>query len=228
MGLINFFFNGESRRNMRRLEKMATQVEALEPKYAALTDAELRAQTDVLKGRLANGETLDDILYDAFAVVREAAWRVLKLKHYHVQIIGGICLHQGRIAEMKTGEGKTLVATLPAYLNALTGKGVHIVTVNDYLARRDAEWMGKVHRFLGLTVGVVVPGMDDAAKKQAYNCDITYATNNELGFDYLRDNLKTDIRRMVQRELEFAIVDEVDSILIDEARTPAHHFGQGR
>ena len=227
MGLINFFFNGESRRNMRRLEKMATQVEALEPKYAALTDAELRAQTDVLKGRLAKGETLDDILYDAFAVVREAAWRVLKLKHYHVQIIGGICLHQGRIAEMKTGEGKTLVATLPAYLNALTGKGVHIVTVNDYLARRDAEWMGKVHRFLGLTVGVVVPGMDDAAKKQAYNCDITYATNNELGFDYLRDNLKTDIRRMVQRELEFAIVDEVDSILIDEARTPLIISGKG-
>ena len=227
MGLINFFFNGESRRNMRRLEKMATQVEALEPKYAALTDAELRAQTDVLKGRLAKGETLDDILYDAFAVVREAAWRVLKLKHYHVQIIGGICLHQGRIAEMKTGEGKTLVATLPAYLNALTGKGVHIVTVNDYLARRDAEWMGKVHRFLGLTVGVVVPGMDDAAKKQAYNCDITYATNNELGFDYLRDNLKTDIRRMVQRDLEFAIVDEVDSILIDEARTPLIISGKG-
>ena len=227
MGLINFLFNGESRRNMRRMEKMAAQVEALEPKYAAMTDAELRAQTGALKERLAGGETLDAILYDAFAVVREAAWRVLKLKHYHVQIIGGICLHQGRIAEMKTGEGKTLVATLPAYLNALTGKGVHIVTVNDYLARRDAEWMGKVHRFLGLTVGVVVPGMDDAAKKQAYNCDITYATNNELGFDYLRDNLKTDIRRMVQRELAFAIVDEVDSILIDEARTPLIISGKG-
>ena len=211
MGLINFLFNGESRRNMRRMEKMAAQVEALEPKYAAMTDAELRAQTGALKERLAGGETLDAILYDAFAVVREAAWRVLKLKHYHVQIIGGICLHQGRIAEMKTGEGKTLVATLPAYLNALTGKGVHIVTVNDYLARRDAEWMGKVHRFLGLTVGVVVPGMDDAAKKQAYNCDITYATNNELGFDYLRDN----------------IVDEVDSILIDEARTPLIISGKG-
>ena len=227
MGLINFLFNGESRRNMRRMEKMAAQVEALEPKYAAMTDAELRAQTGALKERLAGGETLDAILYDAFAVVREAAWRVLKLKHYHVQIIGGICLHQGRIAEMKTGEGKTLVATLPAYLNALTGKGVHIVTVNDYLARRDAEWMGKVHRFLGLTVGVVVPGMDDAAKQQAYNCDITYATNNELGFDYLRDNLKTDLRRMVQRELAFAIVDEVDSILIDEARTPLIISGKG-
>ena len=211
MGLINFFFNGESRRNMRRMEKMAAQVEALEPKYAAMTDAELRAQTDALKGRLAQGETLDDILYDAFAVVREAAWRVLKLKHYHVQIIGGICLHQGRIAEMKTGEGKTLVATLPAYLNALTGKGVHIVTVNDYLARRDAEWMGKVHRFLGLTVGVVVPGMDDAAKQEAYKCDITYATNNELGFDYLRDNHRRRGGLHPHRR----------------SAHPAHHFGQG-
>ena len=227
MGLINFMFNSDSRKSLRKIDKIASAVEALESKYAPMTDAELRAQTDVLKGRLANGETLDDILTDAFAVVREAAWRVLKLKHYHVQIIGGIALHQGRIAEMKTGEGKTLVATLPSYLNALTGKGVHIVTVNDYLARRDADWMGKVHRFLGLSVGVVVPGMDDAAKQQAYNCDITYATNNELGFDYLRDNLKTDIRRMVQRELAFAIVDEVDSILIDEARTPLIISGKG-
>ena len=227
MGLINFMFNSDSRKSLRKIDKIASAVEALESKYAPMTDAELRAQTDVLKGRLANGETLDDILTDAFAVVREAAWRVLKLKHYHVQIIGGIALHQGRIAEMKTGEGKTLVATLPSYLNALTGKGVHIVTVNDYLARRDAEWMGKVHRFLGLSVGVVVPGMDDAAKQQAYNCDITYATNNELGFDYLRDNLKTDLKRMVQRGLEFAIVDEVDSILIDEARTPLIISGKG-
>ena len=227
MGLINFMFNSDSRKSLRKIDKIASAVEALESKYAPMTDAELRAQTDVLKGRLANGETLDDILTDAFAVVREAAWRVLKLKHYHVQIIGGIALHQGRIAEMKTGEGKTLVATLPSYLNALTGKGVHIVTVNDYLARRDADWMGKVHRFLGLSVGVVVPGMDDAAKQQAYNCDITYATNNELGFDYLRDNLKTDLRRMVQRGLEFAIVDEVDSILIDEARTPLIISGKG-
>ncbi len=227
MGLINFLFNSDSRRSLRKLDRMATKVEELEPKYAPMSDAELRAQTGILKERLANGETLDDILTDAFAVVREAAWRVLKLKHYHVQIIGGICLHQGRIAEMKTGEGKTLVATLPAYLNALAGKGVHIVTVNDYLARRDAEWMGKVHRFLGLTVGVVVPGMDDAAKQKAYRCDITYATNNELGFDYLRDNLKSDLRRMVQRDLEFAIVDEVDSILIDEARTPLIISGRG-
>ena len=227
MGLINFMFNSDSRKSLRKIDKIASAVEALESKYAPMTDAELRAQTDILKGRLANGETLDDILTDAFAVVREAAWRVLKLKHYHVQIIGGIALHQGRIAEMKTGEGKTLVATLPSYLNALTGKGVHIVTVNDYLARRDADWMGKVHRFLGLSVGVVVPGMDDAAKQQAYNCDITYATNNELGFDYLRDNLKTDLKRMVQRGLEFAIVDEVDSILIDEARTPLIISGKG-
>ena len=227
MGLINYLFNGDSRRGVKKLNKMAYRVEALEPKYSVMTDAELRSQTQVFKDRLSAGETLDDILYDAFAVVREAAWRVLKLKHYHVQIIGGIALHQGRIAEMKTGEGKTLVATLPAYLNALAGKGVHIVTVNDYLARRDAEWMGKVHRFLGLTVGVVVPGMDDDAKREAYNSDITYATNNELGFDYLRDNLKTDIRRMVQRELSFAIVDEVDSILIDEARTPLIISGKG-
>ena len=227
MGLINYLMNSDGRRSLRKLDKMARKVEELEPKYAPMTDAQLREQTNVLKDRLKNGETLDDILYDAFAVVREAAWRVLKLKHYHVQIIGGIALHQGRIAEMKTGEGKTLVATLPSYLNALAGKGVHIVTVNDYLARRDADWMGKVHKFLGLTVGVVVPGMDDAAKKQAYDSDITYATNNELGFDYLRDNLKTDLKKMVQRELSFAIVDEVDSILIDEARTPLIISGKG-
>ena len=227
MGLINYMLNSDGRRSLRKLDKMAYQVEALELKYAAMSDADLRKQTDVLKERLAKGETLDEILYDAFALVREAAWRVLKLKHYHVQIIGGIALHQGRIAEMKTGEGKTLVATLPAYLNALAGKGVHIVTVNDYLAKRDAEWMGKVHRFLGLSVGVVVPGMEDADKQKAYNCDITYATNNELGFDYLRDNLKTDLKKMVQRDLDFAIVDEVDSILIDEARTPLIISGRG-
>ncbi len=227
MGLINYIFNNDSRKSLRSIDKMADRVMALEPKYAAMSDTDLRAQTGALKARLEKGETLDDILYDAFAVVREAAWRVLKLKHYHVQIVGGIALHQGRIAEMKTGEGKTLVATLPAYLNALSGKGVHIVTVNDYLARRDAEWMGKVHKFLGLTVGVVVPGMDDDAKRQAYNCDITYATNNELGFDYLRDNLKSDLKRMVQRGLDFAIVDEVDSILIDEARTPLIISGKG-
>lgn len=227
MGLINYMLNSDGRRSLKKLDKMALKVEALEPKYAAMGDEELKSQTGILKDRLAKGETTDDILYDAFAVVREAANRVLKLKHYHVQIIGGIALYQGRIAEMKTGEGKTLVATLPAYLAALTGKGVHIVTVNDYLAQRDAEWMGKVHRFLGLTVGVVVPGMDDDDKKKAYNCDITYATNNELGFDYLRDNLKTDIDKMVQRELAFGIVDEVDSILIDEARTPLIISGKG-
>ncbi len=227
MGLINYMLNSDGRRSLKKLDKMARRVEELEPKYAAMSDADLRKQTDVLKDRLSKGETLDDILYDAFAVVREAAWRVLKLKHYHVQIIGGIALHQGRIAEMKTGEGKTLVATLPAYLNALAGKGVHIVTVNDYLAKRDAEWMGKVHKFLGLTVGVVAPGMEDADKQKAYACDITYATNNELGFDYLRDNLKTDLKKMVQRELDFAIVDEVDSILIDEARTPLIISGRG-
>ncbi len=172
MGLFSYLLGSDSRRSLRKLDKMALQVEALEPKYAAMSDAELKDQTNVLKSRLAKGETLDDILYDAYAALREAAWRVLKMKHFHVQIIGGICLHQGRIAEMRTGEGKTLVATLPAYLNALSGKGVHIVTVNDYLAKRDAEWMGKVHRFMGLTVGVIVTGMTDAEKKAAYACDV--------------------------------------------------------
>jgi preprotein translocase subunit SecA len=227
MGLIKYILNSDSRRSLKKLDKQAYKVEALEPKYAAMSDDELKAQTGILKGRLANGETLDDILYDAFAALREASWRVLKMKHFHVQIIGGICLHQGRIAEMRTGEGKTLVSTLPAYLNALTGKGVHIVTVNDYLAKRDAEWMGKVHKFMGLTVGVVVPGMEDKDKIEAYKCDIIYATNNELGFDYLRDNLKTSIPQMVQRELNFCIIDEVDSILIDEARTPLIISGKG-
>jgi len=227
MGLLNFLSNVDSRRAVKKLEKLASKVEALEPKYAAMNDEELKSQTGILKARLANGETLDDILFDAFAALREAAWRVLKMKHFRVQIIGGICLHQGRIAEMRTGEGKTLVSTLPAYLNALTGKGVHIVTVNDYLARRDAEWMGKVHKFMGLTVGVVVSGMSDEEKQAAYKCDIIYATNNELGFDYLRDNLKTSIAAMVQRELNFCIIDEVDSILIDEARTPLIISGKG-
>ena len=227
MGLIKYLLDGDSRRSLKKLNKMALQVEALEGKYAAMSDDELKGQTAVFKERLAKGETLDDILYDAFAALREASWRVLGLKHFHVQIVGGICLHQGRIAEMRTGEGKTLVATLPAYLNALSGKGVHIVTVNEYLAKRDAEWMGKVHKFMGLTVGVVVPGMDDNTKRAAYACDITYGTNNEFGFDYLRDNLKTDLRLMVQRDLNFAIVDEVDSILIDEARTPLIISGKG-
>ncbi len=227
MGLLNFLSNADSRRSVKKLDKLAKKVEDLEPVYAAMSDEELKSQTAKFKERLANGETLDDLLFDAFAALREASWRVLKMKHFHVQIIGGICLHQGRIAEMRTGEGKTLVSTLPAYLNALTGKGVHIVTVNDYLAKRDAEWMGKVHKFMGLTVGVVVPGMDDEAKKRAYQCDIIYATNNELGFDYLRDNLKTSIPAMVQRELNFCIIDEVDSILIDEARTPLIISGRG-
>ncbi len=227
MGLIKYLMGGDARRSLRKLDKMADQVEALEPKYQAMDDETLKAQTAVLKDRLAKGETMDDILYDAFAALREASKRVLGMRHFRVQIIGGICLHQGRIAEMRTGEGKTLVSTLPAYLNALSGKSVHIVTVNDYLAKRDAEWMGKVHKFMGLTVGVVVPGMDDNEKRDAYKCDIVYGTNNEFGFDYLRDNLKTDLARMVQRDLTFAIVDEVDSILIDEARTPLIISGKG-
>ncbi|MDY4895385.1 MAG: DEAD/DEAH box helicase, partial [Candidatus Borkfalkiaceae bacterium] len=227
MGLFGFLLNSDSRRSLRKLNKIADSVEALDGKYAAMDDETLKAQTGVLKERLAAGETTDDILPDAFAALREAAWRVLKMKHFRVQIIGGICLHQGRIAEMRTGEGKTLVATLPAYLNALTGKSVHVVTVNDYLARRDAEWMGKVHKFMGLTVGVIVPGMEDDEKRAAYQCDIVYGTNNEFGFDYLRDNLKTDLKKMVQRDLSFAIVDEVDSILIDEARTPLIISGRG-
>ena len=172
MGLIKYILGSDGRRALKKLNKQALEVEKLEDEYAAMSDEELKGQTAVLKERLAKGETLDDIMYDAFAALREASWRVLKMKHFHVQIIGGICLHQGRIAEMRTGEGKTLVSTLPAYLNALTGKGVHIVTVNDYLAKRDAEWMGKVHKFMGLTVGVVVPGMEDKDKQEAYKCDI--------------------------------------------------------
>ena len=227
MGLIRYLMSGDSRRSLKKLNKEALKVEALAPKYEKMTDAELQSQTGILKERLKKGETLEGILPDAFAALREASGRVLGMKHFHVQIVGGICLFQGRVAEMKTGEGKTLVATLPAYLEALSGKGVHIVTVNDYLARRDAEWMGKVHKFMGLTVGVVVPGMNDDQKRAAYACDITYGTNNEFGFDYLRDNLKNDLKLMVQRELNFAIVDEVDSILIDEARTPLIISGKG-
>ena len=227
MGLIKYLMSGDARRSLKKLNKMADQVEALEPKYQAMDDETLKGQTAVLKQRLADGETLDDILFDAFAALREAGKRILGMRHFRVQIIGGICLHQGRIAEMRTGEGKTLVSTLPAYLNALSGKSVHIVTVNDYLAKRDAEWMGKVHKFMGLTVGCVVPGMEDDEKRAAYKCDIVYGTNNEFGFDYLRDNLKTDLSKMVQRDLTFAIVDEVDSILIDEARTPLIISGTG-
>ncbi len=220
-------FGSENNSQVRKLKKIANKVIALEDKYAAMSDSELQSQTEVLKKRLADGETLNDILPDAYAVVREGAFRVLNMKHFYVQILGGIALHQGRIAEMATGEGKTLVATLPAYLNALAGKGVHVVTVNEYLAKRDAEWMGKVYKFLGLSVGVIVSNMKEDLKRQAYNADITYCTNNELGFDYLRDNMAVSPKQRVQRGQNFAIVDEVDSILIDEARTPLIISGKG-
>ena len=219
--------NNKSKREIKRLSKMVDAIEALDEKMQALSDDELRAKTQEFKDRLTAGETLDDLLVEAFAVVREAADRVLHMKPYRVQLIGGIVLHQGRIAEMKTGEGKTLVSTLPAYLNALEGKGVHIVTVNDYLAERDANWMGQVHRFLGLSVGVILNEYNNADRKAAYDCDITYITNNELGFDYLRDNMVMYKKDLVQRDLHYAIVDEVDSVLIDEARTPLIISGQG-
>lgn len=229
VALRNKFENmsGDDKTNIKKLTKIAVQVDALSKKYEVMSDNELRSQTDILKKRYQDGETLDEILPDAFAAVREAGARVLNMRHFFVQIIGGIALSQGRVAEMKTGEGKTLVATLPAYLNALTGKGVHIVTVNDYLAKRDAEWMGRLYKFMGLTVGVVCPGMEKDEKVAAYQCDITYATNNELGFDYLRDNMVVRREHRVQRPLSFAIVDEVDSILIDEARTPLIISGRG-
>ena len=227
MGLFNKLFGSYSDRELKRIMPIAKAVEAKEAEYGAMTDEELRAKTEEFKQRLAAGETMDDILPEAFATAREAAWRVLGMKPFPVQIIGGIVLHQGRIAEMKTGEGKTLVAVLPAYLNALAGNGVHIVTVNDYLARRDSEWMGKIHRFLGLDVGLIVHGLTNDERRKAYNCDITYGTNNEMGFDYLRDNMALYKEDMVQRGHSFAIVDEVDSILIDEARTPLIISGQG-
>ena len=219
--------NNKSKREIKRLSKMVDAIEALDEKMQALSDDELRAKTQEFKDRLTAGETLDDLLVEAFAVVREAADRVLHMKPYRVQLMGGIVLHQGRIAEMKTGEGKTLVSTLPAYLNALEGKGVHIVTVNDYLTERDANWMGQVHRFLGLSVGVILNEYNNADRKAAYDCDITYITNNELGFDYLRDNMVMYKKDLVQRDLHYAIVDEVDSVLIDEARTPLIISGQG-
>ncbi|MBQ7373517.1 MAG: preprotein translocase subunit SecA [Clostridia bacterium] len=227
MGLIKFILGMDSRNSLKRIKAQAEKIMLLSPKYEAMTDEELKNQTKLFKDRLKNGETLDDILNEAFAVVREASYRVLNMRHYLVQLMGGICVHQGRVAELKTGEGKTLMSTLPAYLNALSGKGVHLVTVNDYLAKRDAEWMGKIYRFLGLTVGVNVHELTDDQKRDAYNCDITYGTNNEFGFDYLRDNLKKRMVDMVQRGLNFAIVDEVDSILIDEARTPLIISGRG-
>ena len=227
MGLFTKIFGTYSDRELKAIYPIVDKIEALEEEYKALTDAQLQAKTAEFKERLANGETLDDILPEAFATAREASWRVLGLRPYRVQLIGGIVLHQGRIAEMKTGEGKTLVATLPAYLNALSGKGVHIVTVNDYLAKRDSEWMGKVHRFLGLEVGLIIHGVEKEERQKAYAADITYGTNNEMGFDYLRDNMALYATEQVQRGHNFAIVDEVDSILIDEARTPLIISGMG-
>ena len=226
MNFIEKVFGTHSDRELKRIKPLVDKVEALRPTMQALTDEQLRAKTQEYKDRLANGETLDDLLPEAYATVREGAKRAIGLEHYRVQIIGGIILHQGRIAEMRTGEGKTLVSTLPAYLNALEGKGVHIVTVNDYLAKRDAEWMGKVHEFLGLTVGVVLNDMDNDERRKQYACDITYITNNELGFDYLRDNMVIYKEQLVQRELHYAIIDDVDSVLIDEARTPLIISGQ--
>ncbi|MBQ1548149.1 MAG: DEAD/DEAH box helicase, partial [Lachnospiraceae bacterium] len=238
MSLIDSIFGTHSEREIKKINSTVDQIEALRDDMLKLSDEELQHKTVEFKERLANGETLDDLLVEAFAVVREAGHRVFDLQHdpeegmengmehFRVQLIGGVVLHQGRIAEMKTGEGKTLVSTLPAYLNALEGKGVHIVTVNDYLAKRDAEWMGRIHEFLGLKVGVVLNDMTKEERQEAYKCDITYITNNELGFDYLRDNMVVYENQMVQRGLHYAIIDEVDSVLIDEARTPLIISGQ--
>ena len=227
MSFLGKLFGSHTDRELKKIYPIVDKIEALEPQYQALSDDELRAKTNEFKKRYSEGEDLDDLLPEAFAAVREASWRVLGMKPFRVQLIGGIVLHQGRIAEMKTGEGKTLVAVLPSYLNALTGEGVHVVTVNDYLARRDSEWMGKVHRFMGLSVGLIVHGLSNEERQAAYNADITYGTNNEMGFDYLRDNMAIYKENMVQRGHVFAIVDEVDSILIDEARTPLIISGQG-
>ena len=226
MNIIKKMFGTHSERELKRIYATVDKIEALRPSMQALSDEELREKTREYKNRLEKGETLDQLLPEAFATVREAAKRVLGMEHYRVQLIGGIILHQGRIAEMRTGEGKTLVSTLPAYLNALEGKGVHVVTVNDYLANRDAQWMGKVHEFLGLTVGVVLNSMKNDERRAQYACDITYITNNELGFDYLRDNMVIYKEQLVQRDLHYAIIDEVDSVLIDEARTPLIISGQ--
>ena len=227
MGLFTKLFGTASEREIKKIKPTVDKILSMENEYAALSEEELKAKTAEFKERLASGETLDDILPEAFAAIREAAWRVIGLKPYPVQLIGGIVLHQGRIAEMKTGEGKTLVAILPCYLNALTGRGVHVVTVNDYLAKYQSEWMGKVYRYMGLTIGLVIPGMNSAERRVAYAADITYCTNNELGFDYLRDNMAIYKSELVQRGHAFAIVDEVDSILIDEARTPLIISGKG-
>ena len=226
MNMFSKVFGTRSQREVKRIMPLVEKIESLRPDMQKLSDEELKGKTREFKKRLEEGETLDDLLPEAFAVVREAGKRVLGMEHFRVQLIGGIILHQGRIAEMRTGEGKTLVATLPAYLNALEGKGVHIVTVNDYLAKRDAEEMGQIHEFLGLTVGVVLNDMKQDERRAAYNCDITYVTNNELGFDYLRDNMVIYKEQLVQRDLHYCIIDEVDSILIDEARTPLIISGQ--
>ena len=220
LNVLTKVFGSKNERELKRLQPLVERINALEPEFKAMRDDQLRALTPKFKERIEQGEPLDNLLPEAFAAVREASLRTLKMRHFDVQLIGAIVLHEGKIAEMKTGEGKTLVATMPAYLNALTGKGVHIVTVNDYLARRDTEWMGHIYQFLGLSMGTVVHGLDDAQRKAAYAADITYGTNNEFGFDYLRDNMKFDRDSLVQPQLSFAIVDEVDSILIDEARTP--------
>ena len=223
MGLFKTY----SQKEVKRIKPIVDKINGFEETISKLSDSELRNKTNEFKKMLSEGKTLDDILPEAFAVVREAAKRVLGMRHFDVQLIGGIILHQGRIAEMKTGEGKTLVATLPVYLNALTGKGVHVITVNDYLAKRDSDCMGKVYKFLGLSVGLVIAGMEPEAKRRAYSADVTYGTNNEFGFDYLRDNMVIYKDQLVQRELNYAIVDEIDSILIDEARTPLIISGRG-
>ena len=226
MSIIEKVFGTHSEREIKRINGLVDSIEALRPTMVELSDAQMREKTKEFKARLAEGATLDDILPEAYALVREAARRVLKTEHYRVQLIGGVVLHQGRIAEMRTGEGKTQTCLLPAYLNALEGKGVHVVTVNDYLAKRDAEWMGQVHEFLGLKVGVVLNDLKAEERREAYNCDITYVTNNELGFDYLRDNMVIYKEQLVLRDLHYAIIDEVDSVLIDEARTPLIISGQ--
>src|SRR5204863_7475793 len=219
-GLIAKFVGSKSEREIKKIQPVVAEINSLEARVSGLSDSELQAKTPDFKQRIANGASLDDILPEAFAVAREASKRILNMRHFDVQLIGGYALHQGMIAEMKTGEGKTLVSTLPGYLNALTGKGVHVVTVNDYLAHRDAEWMGQIYSLLGMSVGCIVHDLDDYQRQQAYLCDVTYGTNNELGFDYLRDNMKFRLEEMVHRPFHYAIVDEVDSILIDEARTP--------
>ena len=226
MSVVQKIFGTHSEREIKRISGLVDRIEGMRPQMMEMTDEQMRDKTKEFKKRLAEGETLDDILPEAYALVREAARRILNTEHYRVQLIGGIVLHQGRIAEMRTGEGKTQTCLLPAYLNALEGKGVHVVTVNDYLAKRDAEWMGQVHEFLGLKVGCVLNDMKPEERREAYNCDITYVTNNELGFDYLRDNMVIYKEQLVLRSLHYAIIDEVDSVLIDEARTPLIISGQ--